>query len=123
MKIKLTSFLTLLLGFCFFAAYPSANDVNLIPETHFEVSHDDVNDSSLKPVSYLHTNDSLDRIFTNNQNIYTPVVLKKLTDANTKANINKHQTVVEFNKSHQYETHLILSFLTTDIIFPFHNFW
>lgn len=122
MKFNLTSFLTLVLGFCFFAAYPNT-DVILTTQTHFEVSQSDTEDSSVKTVSYVHANDSFERIFTPDQNTITPVPLKKLTDADVKANISKHQTLIELNRSHQYSKQLILSFLTTDIIFPFHTFW
>ncbi|MFD2914672.1 hypothetical protein [Psychroserpens luteus] len=122
MKIKLTSFITLVLGFCFFAAYPNT-DVSLTNETYFEVSENDLEDSSVKPVSYVHANDSFERIFTNNQNTFSPTCLKKLTDADTKASISKHETLIKRNRFLQYSRNLFLSFLTTDIIFPFHTFW
>ncbi|MEM5565183.1 hypothetical protein WNY78_08705 [Psychroserpens sp. AS72] len=122
MKIKLTSILTLVLGLCFFAAYPNT-DVSLTTETHFEVSQSDTDDSSVTPVDYIHANDSFERILTRNLNTFSPTCLKKLTDADTKANISKHQTIIELNRFHQYARHLNLSYFTTDIIFPFHTFW
>ncbi|MDG5491238.1 hypothetical protein [Psychroserpens sp. SPM9] len=118
----LTTFLTFVFASCFFTAYPS-NTISLNETSHFEVSKHTIEHSSVKPTSYLHTNDSFERIASHVQHIVTPVYAKELNDADIKSYINKHQTLIKRNKYKQYSRQLFLSFLSTDIIFPFHTFW
>jgi hypothetical protein len=122
-KHNITStLLNLLLGFCFFAAYPiTVSEFN--SDTFFDVIHSSTEQSSVKSVNYLHINGNSERIITHHQNTFSPQYLKKHSDVDIKLNISKHQTLIKRNKFLQYSRHLFLDFLSTDIIFPFHTFW
>ncbi len=123
MKQKLTfSLLHLLLGFCFFTAYPSTS-TELNSDVSFEVFDINTEQSSVKSVSNLHSNGYSERIVTHYHNTFSPQFLKKHSDDDIKSIISKHQTLIKRSKYQQYSRGLILNFLSTDIIFPHHTFW
>lgn len=123
MKQKLTfTLLHLLLGFCFFTAYPSTS-IELNSDVSFEISDTDTEQSSVKSVSYLHSNGYSERVVTNYHNSFSPQYFKKHSDDDNKSIISKHQTLIKCSKYLQFLRHLILNFLSTDIIFPHHTFW
>ena len=123
MKQKLTfTLLYLLLGFCFFTAYPSTT-IELTSDVVFEICDTNSEQSSVKSVSNLHANGYSERVITHYHNTFSPQYLKKHSDDDIKSVISKHQTLIKRSKYQQYSRNLILNFLSTDIIFPHHTFW
>ncbi|MGR7813872.1 hypothetical protein [Lacinutrix undariae] len=123
MKTSVKLFLLIIsLAFCSITGHakaPSFSNFN----TQLESIQKKTEKSSISSVNYLNNNTDFERIVTYTQTVTPQVHPIDFGDAHLFLNYSEHVTQLQHTKYLQHLRNTFLSFLTTDMIYPFHTFW
>lgn len=123
MKNSVKLFLLIIsLAFCSIAGHADAPSFSNF-EAQFESIQKNTEKSSISSVNLLYNNTDFERVVSYNQNTPPQVRSNDFGDAHLFLKVSTHTTQLETTKYLQHLRNTFLSFLSTDIIYPFHAFW
>lgn len=123
MKTSVKLFLLIIsLAFCSITGHANAPSFSNF-ETLFETIQKKTEKASVSPVNLLYNNTDFERVVSYNQNTPPQVRCNDFGDAHLFLNASTYTTQLETTKYLQHLKNTFLSFLSTDIIYPFHAFW